>query len=296
MKVNVSQLLKTTRIPVRVKRMAKSPATPASGLPERRKRPTVTASLIASVEKLKLSGRPVVGRATPTASACVSSDDTGRPTPRSTGSRICLFPAEKREDHSYSKSVTVGSEVENETVIGAEKILSDEPTSDFTIKKMVKSMKELCNKGTSVLTKHTGVPSLLNRNLFADTLVEMANSCPSLLTILKAILCKTQISQESKLATISTIYAMLMHSLNNHVCAIQKLYTSAAIRYHADNKVCCQELSYLTCLYYSIYFLVDFLPFTYMIRIFIHLAIFHFPVLCVLLVARFTCWFKFISR
>ena len=47
-----------------------------------------------------------------------------------------------------------------------------------------------------------------------------------------------KVPAESKLATVSTIYGMIMHCRNPKASAVQKLYTTLCIRYHADNKVC----------------------------------------------------------
>lgn len=40
-----------------------------------------------------------------------------------------------------------------------------------------------------------------------------------------------------KVATVATIYGMVMHSRNNRASAIQRMYSSLFIRYHADNKL-----------------------------------------------------------
>uniref|UniRef100_A0A8W8I4B1 DUF6589 domain-containing protein n=1 Tax=Magallana gigas TaxID=29159 RepID=A0A8W8I4B1_MAGGI len=45
-----------------------------------------------------------------------------------------------------------------------------------------------------------------------------------------------KISMESKLATISTIYGMILHCHNVKACAVQRIFTALCIRYHADNK------------------------------------------------------------
>lgn len=91
----------------------------------------------------------------------------------------------------------------------------------------------------SVLSQNTP-QDLTNPCIFIEAVQEMIN-CQFLYDILKAAL-GDKISETSKIATIATVYGMFMHSNNNKISAVQRLFTSAAIRYHADNKVfnsCC---------------------------------------------------------
>jgi len=44
-------------------------------------------------------------------------------------------------------------------------------------------------------------------------------------------------SADRRIATIATIYGMILHSRNSRASGIQKLYSSLLLRYHADNKV-----------------------------------------------------------
>ena len=46
-----------------------------------------------------------------------------------------------------------------------------------------------------------------------------------------------KVSTESKIATLATMYGMVMHSRNVKACGIQRIFTALAIRFHADNKV-----------------------------------------------------------
>ena len=46
-----------------------------------------------------------------------------------------------------------------------------------------------------------------------------------------------KVSDEYKLATLATIYGMVMHCRNVKACGIQRIFTALAIRFHADNKV-----------------------------------------------------------
>lgn len=46
-----------------------------------------------------------------------------------------------------------------------------------------------------------------------------------------------KVNTESKIATVGTIYGMILNCRNKKASTIQRLYTALAIRYHADNKV-----------------------------------------------------------
>lgn len=101
-------------------------------------------------------------------------------------------------------------------------------------------MQKMKIPGVSVLSQNTP-QDLTNPCLFTEAVQEMISNCQFLYDILKAAL-GDKISETSKIATIATVYGMFMHSNNNKISAVQRLFTSAAIRYHADNKVfnsCC---------------------------------------------------------
>ena len=46
-----------------------------------------------------------------------------------------------------------------------------------------------------------------------------------------------KVNTESKIATVGTIYGMILNCKNKKASAIQRLYTALAIRYDAHNKV-----------------------------------------------------------
>lgn len=101
-------------------------------------------------------------------------------------------------------------------------------------------MQKMKIPGVSVLSQNTP-QDLTNPCLFTEAVQEMISNCEFLYDILNAAL-GDKISETSKIATIATVYGMFMHSNNNKISAVQRLFTSAAIRYHADNKVfnsCC---------------------------------------------------------
>ncbi|XP_014673544.1 PREDICTED: uncharacterized protein LOC106813828 [Priapulus caudatus] len=90
--------------------------------------------------------------------------------------------------------------------------------------------------GSSVLFAMKDPDSLSTDNLFRRTVQEMFLHCPTLLKCLTSALHKSG-STETMVATIATIYGMLMHSRNTKASAIQRLYSSLAIRYHADKEL-----------------------------------------------------------
>lgn len=135
------------------------------------------------------------------------------------------------------------------------------------------SVEQVSRFGKSVLfTKETG--ELCKRNWFKDIAIEMSEKCPELFQVLFSAIGRLlslnvmgknihfiflflfeicfssilvivsitinkgdKISMESKLATISTIYGMILHCHNVKACAVQRIFTALCIRYHADNKV-----------------------------------------------------------
>jgi len=78
--------------------------------------------------------------------------------------------------------------------------------------------------------------TLQNSDVFTACVLEMNKQCPALLQVLVSALSKHE-SNEKKVATVATIYGMVLHSRNNRASAIQRIYSSLFIRYHADNKV-----------------------------------------------------------
>ena len=87
----------------------------------------------------------------------------------------------------------------------------------------------------SILFEKSGL-YLSRKNILNDAVVEMNHECPLLFNCLKTAL-GNKITDESKLATMGTMYGMILHSRNNQVSSIQRLYTTVALRYNADNKV-----------------------------------------------------------
>lgn len=87
----------------------------------------------------------------------------------------------------------------------------------------------------SILLKKTS-DVLQGCNIFSACVIEMNSSCPLLLKILISSLGRYD-TVEKKIATLATIYGMIIHSRDHLASAIQRFYSSLAIRYHADNKV-----------------------------------------------------------
>ncbi|XP_071147202.1 uncharacterized protein [Mytilus edulis] len=114
-----------------------------------------------------------------------------------------------------------------------------------------KQISSVCKLGKSVLFK-SSAKDLSERNWFIDIGKEMLQHCPEFLTLLLSAI-GDKITAESKLATVCTIYGMLMHCRNTRASAIQKLYTSFCIRYHTDNKVC-RKAKLISCFF--IYFVL----------------------------------------
>lgn len=67
-------------------------------------------------------------------------------------------------------------------------------------------------------------------------MIEMQECCPLLLEVLSTSL-GTMDAPEKKIATLATIYGMLIHSRDPLASGIQRMYSTLAIRYHADNQV-----------------------------------------------------------
>lgn len=64
----------------------------------------------------------------------------------------------------------------------------------------------------------------------------MQECCPLLLEVLSTSL-GTMDAPEIKIATLATIYGMLIYSRDPLASGIQRMYSTLTIRYHADNKV-----------------------------------------------------------
>ena len=73
-------------------------------------------------------------------------------------------------------------------------------------------------------------------NLFNKAIVEFKKACPFLFQVLLVAFSRIQ-SPLSKIATLATVYGMILHSRNNRISAIQRLYSTVALAYSADNRV-----------------------------------------------------------
>ena len=82
---------------------------------------------------------------------------------------------------------------------------------------------------------HKGCSILRESNIFQACVDEMHQQCPLFLEVLSCALGNAD-PLEKKTATIATIYGMVMHSRNVKASVIQRMYSSIAMRYHADNK------------------------------------------------------------
>ncbi|XP_033729432.1 uncharacterized protein LOC117318570 [Pecten maximus] len=139
--------------------------------------------------------------------------------------RICF------SDHAYSSSSSIATAAAD--ILDPSLLIS--ASSDESLS--LKTDQELCScvKDT-VLLKLKDVDSLGEKHIFHFILNEMQEKCPTLLAVLNSAVGKKE-SSDRRFATISTIYGMIIHSRNNKASAIQKIYTSLAIRYHADNEL-----------------------------------------------------------
>ncbi|CAC5402479.1 KIF1 [Mytilus coruscus] len=125
-------------------------------------------------------------------------------------------------DHEYS--------IPNKALETSEKVAEDFIKEAVSINTSINSY----NSHDS-LDKQLFAKDLSERNWFLDIGREMLQHCPEFLSLLLSAI-GDKITAESKLATVCTIYGMLMHCRNTRASAIQKLYTSFCIRYHTDNK------------------------------------------------------------
>lgn len=140
-------------------------------------------------------------------------------------------------EHTYCKpliSAQPGANKE-EQQSSAVKLLEVPVTLDGDTKALTGQIRIMCSPGKSVLYNKTP-DHLSDTNLFAAAVCELKEYCPQLFHVIQAAL-GDKISQSSKIATIATIYGMILHCNNNKVSAVQRLFTTAAIKYHADNKV-----------------------------------------------------------
>lgn len=94
--------------------------------------------------------------------------------------------------------------------------------------------KLICGRKSILLKK--GADILQECNLFSACVIEMQECCPLLLEVLSTSQ-GTLDAPEKKIATLATIYGMLIHSRDPLASGIQRMYSTLAIRYHADNKV-----------------------------------------------------------
>eukprot|EP00105_Crassostrea_gigas_P014964 XP_011431816.1 PREDICTED: uncharacterized protein LOC105331370 isoform X2 [Crassostrea gigas] len=135
-------------------------------------------------------------------------------------------------DHGYCRPKLVQSKEQDDKVTISEMM---ERFSVNVSQSICNSVEQVSRFGKSVLfTKETG--ELCKRNWFKDIAIEMSEKCPELFQVLFSAI-GDKISMESKLATISTIYGMILHCHNVKACAVQRIFTALCIRYHADNKV-----------------------------------------------------------
>ncbi|XP_033729394.1 uncharacterized protein LOC117318526 [Pecten maximus] len=100
-------------------------------------------------------------------------------------------------------------------------------------------LRGLAVNGISVLFTNKDVDSLTSKHVLNAAIHEMLEKCPLLLHVLSRSLSSTTCSlgSETLIASIATVYGMILHSRNNKASAIQKVYSSLAIRYHADNEM-----------------------------------------------------------
>uniref|UniRef100_A0A8W8NTK5 DUF6589 domain-containing protein n=1 Tax=Magallana gigas TaxID=29159 RepID=A0A8W8NTK5_MAGGI len=135
-------------------------------------------------------------------------------------------------DHGYCRPKLVQSKEQDDKVTISEMM---ERFSVNVSQSICNSVEQVSRFGKSVLfTKETG--ELCKRNWFKDIAIEMSEKCPELFQVLFSAI-GDKISMESKLATISTIYGMILHCHNVKACAVQRIFTALCIRYHADNKL-----------------------------------------------------------
>ena len=127
--------------------------------------------------------------------------------------------------------------------IYTERKIEKEPSSTSTINKSVNEG----TKGAIILEVQAGLsnlschsvlsqksPSILSEDdVFSKALHELETHVPFLSSFLQAIIG----SSGNKTAAIVMIYAMIMHSRNKQLSAIQRMMTVLAVKCHADNKV-----------------------------------------------------------
>ncbi|XP_062594224.1 uncharacterized protein LOC134255726 [Saccostrea cucullata] len=210
---NVSVTSTTTTITTTPIDIGKRPAkTPPSQLRsgQTKKRGRVIDQLVKSVEKLK-----------------VSSNDA-----EESSSKACRKLRFVSTDHSYTpKDLQTVSEKFCDTIADSllEKILNPvfEKYKVVYLVKLIISHAFIFYKGADILR---------GCDIFAACINEMQSNCPLLFEVLSMSL-GTLDSSEKKIATLATIYGMILHSRYPLASGIQRMYSTLAIRYHADNKL-----------------------------------------------------------
>ncbi len=93
----------------------------------------------------------------------------------------------------------------------------------------------------SVANKHSvlfpsGSKTMTDKHSFNRAVIEFSKTCPLLFQSLLIAFSKIQ-DPVSKIATLATVYGMILHSRNNKVSGIQRLFSTVALAYSADNRV-----------------------------------------------------------
>jgi hypothetical protein len=137
-------------------------------------------------------------------------------------------------DHSYS-DCSLSVSTSNDHSCPAVQFVETPGSVVYDCCEIRDQIRRLSAPGVSILSK-TAPQDLSERDVFSGAVTEMKGQCESLYNILSVAL-GDRITHTSKVATLATIYGMILHSNNNRVSAVQRLYTTAAIKYHADNEV-----------------------------------------------------------
>lgn len=93
----------------------------------------------------------------------------------------------------------------------------------------------------SVANRHSilfpsGSHCTTDKLLFSKAVIEFSRACPSLFRSLLLAFSKIE-DPLSKIATLATVYGMILHSRNNKISGIQRLFSTVALAYGADNRV-----------------------------------------------------------
>lgn len=132
-------------------------------------------------------------------------------------------------DHSYNKE-NIPPVDQNSTVFNFK------PPNIEWLSDLEKSLMAVCVPGATVLN-NIDPTNICENHVFNAAVEEMMEKCPILYKVLDKALVDKEPGEYSKIATMATIYSMILHSRNSHLSTIQRLYSAIAIRYHADNKV-----------------------------------------------------------